>query len=159
MNAGPWACVVGEPVIVPVSVHYDGTCQSRSLICYVVPHVISLLRRRLIHVYIYLAQVPPHRFSDSSLDHTCELVLFRKLSTPAVLLIDFSTCRGIVFAVCAFLVDEEGLACGFRGSYLRSGWSVRVLIEFFFFLLCPLLLNLTFLFLRFRHSRTSDVFG
>ena len=102
MNAGPWACVVGEPVVVPWSVHSDGTCQSRSLICYVVPRVISLLRRRLIHVYIYLAQVPPHQFSDSSLDRTCELVLFRKLSTPAVLLIDFSTCRGIVLAVCAF---------------------------------------------------------
>ena len=159
MNAGPWACVVGEPVVVPWSVHSDGTCQSRSLICYVVPRVISLLRRRPIHVYIYLAQVPPHRFSDSSLDRTCELVLYSKIinSCRSFCLISRRVEESSLLYV--RLVDEKALACGFRCSYLRLSWFVGVRFKFFFFLLVLLLLKFTFSFLRFCRRRTSDVFG
>ena len=126
------------------ALHSGGTCQSRSLICYVVPRVISLLRRRLIHVCIYLTQVPSHRFSDSSLSRTAVHSFLSKLFVSIVLFVDFLTCRGIALAWSCFLVYEEGLACGFRCFYLRSGRLVRVLFEFFLLFLCFSLLNLTF---------------
>ena len=94
-NAGPWAFLVGEPFVVPWSVHSDGTCRSRTLICYVVPSHISLLRRRLIHVCIYLTQVPSHRFFDSSLSRTAVHLFLRKISFSRYSF-DCSTCREIV---------------------------------------------------------------
>ena len=88
MSAGPWACLVREPFVVPWSVHSDGTCRSRSLICYVVPRCVnSLLRRRLIHVCIYLTQVPSLRLFDLSLNRTAVSFFSSKVSVSLVILL------------------------------------------------------------------------
>ena len=102
MSAGPWACLVGEPFIVPWLVHSDGTCRSRTLIYCVVP--------RSVYSCSEEAHTCLHLLSAGTIPSILRLVTMSLLLAPSlsdifqffVLSDDFPTRRQVVAVDRAF---------------------------------------------------------
>ena len=107
MSAGPWACVVGEPVIVPWSVHPMVPAGLDPL--FITSYPVHLRAPKEAHTCVHLLNagtIP--RFFDLSMFHSCRLILFSlQLSVSNVLSTDFPTCRGIVVVFVRALLFSE----------------------------------------------------